>query len=192
MTTQIPGMGSGDRVPESDEPRGAERSVRERLLVAAFSANRLAMYRVARRVCGEDEAADAVQEVFLRLWRDDTFDSSRSSIGAYLTMLTRSAAIDIVRRNTARRARDERHQRLTRPIVDEADHHLLGDLNREHVGVALDALNPIEREIIRAAFFEHCTYRQVSVRLGIPEGTVKSRARLAMAKLRYQLREEAS
>lgn len=151
------------------------------------------MYGTARRICGDDLAADVVQEVFLRVWKDDKFDHERASIRTYLLTMTRGVAVDSVRKSLATRNRDDRHA-VGNPVIDDDDdgRSILALEAHQYVRVALEALSPNEREVLVIAFYERLTYRRIAERLGIPEGTVKSRARIGLIKLRHHLREFAS
>jgi RNA polymerase sigma-70 factor (ECF subfamily) len=149
------------------------------------------MLAVAREICGPELAADVVQDAFLRVLRERKFDPSRSSIRTFLLTVTRSVAIDYVRRDTAARARDDRHARssLRRAEVDDAIATVLDAESRQQLTAAVNRLSPRERELIVIAFHERLTYREIAVRLNIPEGTVKSRIRLALVKMRVHLSE---
>jgi RNA polymerase sigma factor (sigma-70 family) len=147
------------------------------------------VHGLARRVTGSPAiAADVTQEVFVHLWqRPDTFDPDRGTVRAWIGVIAHRRAVDRVRSET-RRAQREQRALLQRPdpVVDVAttvtdtigDRDLSGKV-RELVA----ALPPDQRQAIELAYFDGCTYREVAVRLGIAEGTAKSRLRLALAKL---------
>jgi RNA polymerase sigma-70 factor (ECF subfamily) len=164
---------------------------RTALLIPAFRDNRHAMYRAARSICGDDCAADVVQEVFLRVWRSFAFDPTRGSMRSYLLTVTRGVAVDMVRRNAAARRRDCVGTQRT-ATTDDADGAMWRDADKSRVDAALDLLHAREREVVVAAFYDGLTHRQIAVRLALPEGTVKSRIRVAMTKLRYHLRDDAT
>jgi RNA polymerase sigma-70 factor, ECF subfamily len=149
------------------------------------------MIFVAREICGPEFASDVVQDAFLRVWREAKFDPTRSSIRTYLLTVTRSVAIDYLRHDMAAKARDDRHARSSKhPLeADDVTGGLLQTEARQQVVSAVNQLSEREREVILIAFHERLTYRQIALRLNIPEGTVKSRIRLAMLKLRFQLRD---
>ncbi len=159
-------------------------------LTDTFRANRQAIYGLARRICGDDAAADVTQEVFLRVWkRPDLFDADRGSMRQYLLTLTRGVSIDHLRREVARRARDLRQILTeTNPSGDSSQGILDGE-SATRVMSALGELTHSERDAIVAAFYDDMTYREVASRLGIPEGTAKSRIRLGLRKLRGELRD---
>ena len=188
------GYGSVERVMQGAiDPRMGSGGVLSRTtdltdeLTRAFRENRMIMYGVARKICGDDAAADVVQEVFIRVWRTSGFDSGRASMRSYLLTVTRGVAIDSLRYRTAIQRRDDRHGRHEPSISDEVDHALLARETRAQVTAAVARLNPNERAVIVAAFYNGLTHREIASRLGLPAGTVKSRIRLAIAKLRVQL-----
>lgn len=157
-------------------------------LMASFSDHRAMLFTIARGYVGSDLATDVVQEVITRAWRDRIrFDSTKGSWRTYLVVLTRGVAIDALRQSSSRQRR-ERRDLATR--VDTGADELL-DLVRNEEGlrlsIALDALSKVERELVTDAFYGTETYQQIADRLGLPVGTVKSRIRGALRKLRHAL-----
>ena len=131
---------------------------------------------------------DVVQEVFLSLWtQPDRVDTTRGSIRTFVGVLARRRSIDWIRSEERRRHRQEVAGATS--IVEDID--LLADLLRaEERGVLHGALSrlPAEQRIaVELAYFESHTFRDVAVALGIPEGTAKSRLRLALGHLRNDL-----
>jgi RNA polymerase sigma-70 factor (ECF subfamily) len=173
-------------------PTGIAARSEDAELVVAFRENRHAMYRIARRICGDDGAPDVVQEVFLRVWRSRAFDESRGTMRSYLLTITRGVALDMVRHRAAAQRRDRSSSRGATVASDETGLLVLRNEEKGLVGAALDLLSGNEREVIVAAFFGGLTYREIADELSLPEGTVKSRIRVAMTKLRYHLREVAT
>lgn len=142
---------------------------------------------VASNVCGLQDAHDVTQEVFLRLWSNpERFDAGRGSMHAYLTTMTRSAAIDRLRTDNARHAR-ERSQHAPLAVSEPTGDRLDCAAAAERVRQALGRLNAGESDAIIAAFFGEHSYQDVALLLGIPEGTAKSRIRSGLKKLRVEL-----
>jgi len=150
----------------------------------------VAVFGVARRVTGVPEHAEEVlQEVFLRLWRNpERFDPSRGALRSFLVMDANARAVELVRRDAARRGREERTIRLVEPQPSDDIGGELWDLVvAEHLREALDALTPMEREAIELAYYAGHTYREVATILDQPEGTVKSRIRTGLKRMRDRL-----
>jgi RNA polymerase sigma-70 factor (ECF subfamily) len=150
----------------------------------------VAVFGVARRVTGVPEHAEEVlQEVFLRLWRSpERFDPTRGALRSFLLMDANARAIELVRRDAARRAREEKTVHLAEPLRGEEIGGELWDVVvAGHLRDALDALTPLEREAIELAYYGGHTYRDVATILGQPEGTVKSRIRSGLQRMRDRL-----
>lgn len=152
------------------------------------------VYGVALRVTGSPVvAADATQEVFVGFWeRPDRFDAGRGSLRSYLSVAGRRRAIDALRRSS-RAVRGEQRVAeqapMAPPDVEEAAAALV---TGERVRRAVDALPAEQRRAIELAYFAGLTFVEVAARLGIPEGTAKSRLRLGLAKLAATLRSDGS
>ena len=146
---------------------------------------------LARRVLADRSLAEEiVQEVFVRLWNDPArFDPERGSMRAWLCTQVHGRSVDLLRAETARRAREEREAFRSENVDDSLERAVL-DLNEaETVRAALDALSAPERDAIELAYFGGHTYREVAVLLEQPEGTVKSRIRAGLLRLRAELIE---
>lgn len=148
-----------------------------------------AVRALAQRVVGSDFLADEVtQDTFLRLWREpEQFDATRSGLRTYLVAIAHHRAVDLVRSESARAAREQRSAE-PRDSTDYDVEHLAWDLAMaEQVRVALDRLPDGERDAIHLAYFEGRTYREVASLLGEPEGTVKSRIRAGLQRMQRSL-----
>lgn len=139
----------------------------------------------AARVLGDRaEAEDVLQEVFVRVWdRAAEFDTSRGSVAAWLMGSIRNAAIDRLRRKDAFHRALEGAAALPRPDGDR--HELPEDLRR--VKAAVEGLPMEQRRPIELAYFEGLTQTEIAARLEQPLGTVKTRMRLGMQRLRAAL-----
>jgi len=150
---------------------------------------------LARRVVRDEQlAADVVQEVFVRLWeRPERFDPERGSLRAFLLADVHGRAVDAVRAEVARRAREERDhaERLLEASPSTGEEAVMRILSEEARG-ALVQLTDDERRAIALAYFGGHSYREVAALLGAPEGTVKSRIRTGLEKLRIILTAAAS
>lgn len=148
------------------------------------------VFGLARRVTGNEEAArEIAQDVFVGLWEHpERVDLSRGSLKAYLGVIAHRRSVDAVRRSTRRSAAE---QRLHDPVEGVAPTHeteIVEDAARTWRSDRLKAfvadLPADQREALQLAYFGGCTYREVAQKLGIPEGTAKSRLRLGLNHLR--------
>ena len=181
-------------------PSHAEDSERV-LLIAALhrvaNGDRLAFHEVYRRTCAKlmgvclristdrEEAEDVLQEVYVTVWQKAAqFDPARSSPITWLATLARNRAIDRLRAGG---------RRITTAIdaIDEPADEAPGALDKlldaegEHSMVAcIEELSKGDAVLVRTAFFEQATYAELATRAGLPLGTVKSRIRRALIKLR--------
>src|SRR5690349_7915798 len=177
---------------------GWEAAVRDRVVAGDDAALRDVydqyasfVYGIAVRVIGDARAAEDVsQDVFVSFWeRPAAFDPQRGSLRTWLRTLTHRRAVDHVRREEARRRRAEREagRAVAAPDVEEMATALLA---AERVRAALDVLPDEQRRAVQLAYFGGKTYRQVAEVLGIPEGTAKSRLRLALRRIAGALEAE--
>ncbi len=148
-----------------------------------------AVFGLAQRLLWERALAEElVQEIFLRLWEQpERFDQSRGSLRSFLLMDAHARCVDRIRSDTRRKEREERSARAE--MVADYDLDLEAyDLDvAEQVREALAALSDAERRAIELAYFGGHTYREVARILDEPEGTIKSRIRHGLTRLRTQL-----
>ncbi|MGH9088658.1 MAG: sigma-70 family RNA polymerase sigma factor [Acidimicrobiales bacterium] len=148
-----------------------------------------AAYGLARRVLGDGtEAEDVVQDVFCRLWTDpERFDGRRGSLRTFLLTQVHSRAVDAVRSRAARRRREEEDARTTPITTNDLEREVWEMAQAERVSGAVAELPEAERRAIELAYFDGHTYREVAELLSEPEGTVKSRIRRGLRRLRVEL-----
>jgi RNA polymerase sigma-70 factor (ECF subfamily) len=148
-----------------------------------------AVYGLARRVLQDAaEAEDVTQEVFLRLWREpDRFDPERGTLRSFLLAHAHGRSVDVVRSSSSRRAREVREAARTARAEYDMEHEAWDLALADQVATAMGELTADERRAIELAYFEGCTYREVAQVLDQPEGTVKSRIRSGMRRLRDAL-----
>jgi RNA polymerase sigma-70 factor, ECF subfamily len=148
-----------------------------------------AVFALAQRLLWERALAEElVQETFLRLWEHpDRFDQARGSLRSFLLMDAHARGVDRIRSDSRRREREERTARAA--VVADYDLDLEAyDLDvAEQVREVMATLTDGERRAIELAYFGGHTYREVARILAEPEGTIKSRIRTGLSRLRTQL-----
>lgn len=158
----------------------------EHALAEVFDRLAPAVYGAALRVLGDGTAAqDVVQDVFVDFWsHPGRYDPAAGKLRTYLVVLARHRAVDVVRSELRRVARQERHHRLTpgQPHLSPCEEMTAAAAARV-VRDAVRLLPESQRRVVELAYLEGLTYREVALVAGIPEGTAKSRLRLALAKL---------
>jgi RNA polymerase sigma-70 factor, ECF subfamily len=133
---------------------------------------------------------DTTQDVLTELWRTaPRFDPERGNAVAWILTLAHRRAVDTVRREQSARDRADvvgRREDAQRPFDDVSEAVTMSD---EHAQVrrALDVLTDLQRQAIKLAYFDGMTYREVSERLDVPLGTIKTRMRDGMIRLRDAL-----
>ncbi len=150
-----------------------------------------AVFGLARRVLNNAaEAEDVTQEVFLRLWNQpDRFDAGRGSLRSFLLAQSHARAVDSVRSLTSRRLREVKDAHRTATADYDMQHEVWDLALADQVARALNELPDEERRVIELAYYEGHTYIQVAELLDQPEGTVKSRIRNGMRRMRAVLVE---
>lgn len=164
---------------------------REDALAEAYRRHAGAAYALACRLLNDKAVAEeVVQEVFLRLWnRPERFDAERGSLRSYLLAQTHGRSVDMLRSDTSRRRREERDARESPVVSDDIEREVIDLTVAEQVKEVVAALPEDERQAVELAYFGGHTYRQVAVLLGAPEGTVKSRIRSGLRRMRSDLVE---
>jgi len=134
-----------------------------------------------------EQAEEVVQDVFAQLWRHaGEYDQRRASVRTWLYAIARNRIVDAHRRAAARPRQAQEHSLDSAAEMDAAlDQAVL----RWQVTAALAQLSPAHREVIRLAHYGGLTMREISDRIGIPLGTVKSRTSYALRSLRLILDE---
>jgi RNA polymerase sigma-70 factor, ECF subfamily len=181
----VRGVGGSDAVLAARLAAGDDHALAE-----VFDALAKSVYGSALRVLGDNSATqDVVQDVFVELWRHPgRYDPAAGTLRTYLTVLARHRAVDLVRSELRRVARQERSYRLSpAPLVADVGDEVLAAETAGLVRSAVQLLPASQRQVVELAYFKGLTCREVAHAVGIPEGTAKSRLRLALAKLEEML-----
>lgn len=155
------------------------------------------VYSFAVRIVQDGPLAEEIlQEVFVRTWRQaDRFKKSRGNFASWLLSITHNLAIDEIRK------RQRRPQRSDSVDIGDALYGLIDEATnveeaaqagalRRRIKVAMDNLPEAQRDAIELAFFEGYSQREISAYLDVPLGTIKTRMRLGLKKLKDELETE--
>ena len=157
--------------------------------------------RTSRRVHGivwrvlrsPDHAAEVTQEVYTEVWRQAArYEPAKGSVLAWVATMAHRRAVDRVRSVTREVARDEHY--AVSATAREVDHVWEGveqRLDAQRVRKGLETLTPIQREALTLAYFGGLTQTEIATRLQLPLGTVKTRVRDGLIRLRDALGAEA-
>jgi len=148
-----------------------------------------AVFALARRLVKSRELAEEVaQEVFMRLWnRPERFDADRGALRSFLMADTHGRSIDMLRSELSRRDRERKEHLMDVKEPANLENEVWTNVASLEVREAVAGLSDGERKAIELAYFGGYTYRQVAAALGEPEGTVKSRIRTGLQRLKGQL-----
>lgn len=198
----VPALGSRSmsprRVPTLISPDATDGdlvgAIRERnpdALAEIFRRYGAAVYGVSRRVLADDALAeDITQDVFLRLWSEShRFDEQRGTLRSFLQRQAHSRSVERVRSEEARRRREDRSLALDVDPVENLESQVIAAIESDRIRQALLSLDADDRRAIVLAYYGGSSYREVATRLGLPEGTVKSRIRAGLRRLSSMLGE---
>lgn len=140
------------------------------------------VYAVALRVLGDTMAAeDVLQEVFLQLWRNPgAFDAARGSLAAWLAVITRNRAIDLLRKRKPMTDIEDVVVSVTPDLANEADRSRAA----EKVRGVLGAMPSAQRSALEMAYFQGLSQSEIASKTGEPLGTIKTRIRAGLMTLR--------
>ena len=160
----------------------------EEALAEIYRRHAGAVFGLAKRLIFDAVLAEEVtQEVFVRLWREpERYDPTRGSLRTFLLSVTHGRAIDILRSEMSRRAREERSRAVAEAGYD-LEQEVFDLTTAERVREAVAKLPGVERKAIELAYFGGHSYREVAVIENEPEGTIKSRIRSGLRRMEREL-----
>jgi RNA polymerase sigma-70 factor (ECF subfamily) len=186
------GAGSGERRPDeaivqriADGDRAAMAELYDRYSNVVFSL-------ACRIVTLPADAEDVVQEVFTQAWRQaQRYDASRATAAGWLLNITRTRAIDRLRANRTRQPISGGDERIESAPATGAnqEQRAIASERAERVRAALNSLGQAQREAIDLAYFSGLSHGEIAARLEEPLGTIKTRIRTGLLKLREALME---
>ena len=148
------------------------------------------LYSVAYKMLGSvEESEEIVLDVFAQVWRiAPTFDRQRGRVDSWLFMLTRSRSLDRLRQKQRQTkvvdaSTAAARVQLSPPMVVPEDHLLIQE-RRDQIQAALAQIPPEQRQVIELAYYRGLTQSQIATQMAISVGTVKTRIRLGLSKLR--------
>ena len=134
------------------------------------------------------QSEEVTQEAFIELWRlAPRYDASRGTVRSWAATIAHRRAVDRVRSEQATRDRTERESQK-RPIQDnDVAEQVVANIDGTRVRKALERLTEMQRQALELAYFGGHTYREVALLLDVAEGTIKTRIRDGMIRLRDEL-----
>jgi len=154
------------------------------------------LFTLAIRILGNrEEAAELLRDVYLEVWRKvSRYDIGRGTPIAWLVTLTKSRAIDRLRARASRgyRATNQLEAGTAAQMADPGPSPLETQADQElrmAVGTAVGGLPQAQQQAIELAYYEGLSHTEIAARLNQPLGTVKTRIKLGMSKLRESLRQ---
>lgn len=154
------------------------------------------VFIVALAIVGDPSLAEEITlDVFVRVWRGaKTYRADRAQVNTWLVAITRHHAIDILRRQSSHpdlgSSNSDDLLSRTKSTAPDTETHVMSSLQREQIREAVAQLPAEQREVLILAYFKGYTQRQIAELLAQPLGTIKTRIRLAMQKLRQMLVDE--
>lgn len=152
------------------------------------------VFSLALHILNDRPAAEeVVQEVFVKVWRRaGDYSSERGKLSAWIGSIAHHQAIDDLRRRRVRPSATE-DEEATRDLVDDAPvpfERAVQSIEHQQIAEALQCIPPEQRQPIELAYFEGLTQQEIAAKLDQPLGTIKTRMRLGMQKLKTLLEDK--
>lgn len=159
---------------------------------ALYDATNRLVYGLVLRILSDPAIAEEVMlDVYMQVWRQaESYDERRGGPLAWLTTVARSRAIDRLRSGKQRSQREEPLERADNHSAPaNIEEEVAASEMRQRVQAALGLLSPEQREVIELAYYGGMSHSEIAAKLNQPLGTVKTRTRLGMMKLRDTLKD---
>lgn len=136
-------------------------------------------------------AEEVTQEVMVTVWRRaETYDPAQAGAATWIFTIARNKRIDMIRREKRPQVDPEDPALMPEPL-EQADDRMEAAQSADRLRHAMATLPEEQREILRMAYFEDKPHSAIAQECGLPLGTVKSRLRLALSRLRKDLKDDA-
>ena len=146
------------------------------------------VWSLARRMLrNSDDAEDAVQEIFVDIWKNaDRFDETKSSETTFIAMIARRRLIDKIRHSNRRITADSLDDVLLEPFT-RADKEMQLSMEASQAAEAMRNLKPEQQQVLKLSIIQGMSHQEISEATGIPLGTVKTHARRGLIQVREYL-----
>ncbi len=146
------------------------------------------VWSLARRMCGNrDDAEDAVQEIFVDIWKNAArFDERQASETTFVAMIARRRLIDRLRKSQ-RQVQTDSVEELLQELPNRQDQKIQNSVEAAQAASALKQLRPEQQKVLQLAIFHGLTHQEIADATGMPVGTVKTHARRGLIQIRESL-----
>lgn len=146
------------------------------------------VWSIARRMLrNSDDAEDAVQEIFIDIWKNaERFDAEKSSETTFIAMIARRRLIDKIRYSTRRISADSLDDVLLEPFT-RADKEMQISLEAQQAAEAMRTLRPEQQQVLKLSIIQGMSHQEIADATGMPLGTVKTHARRGILQVREYL-----
>ncbi|EKU97250.1 RNA polymerase sigma factor, sigma-70 family [Leptolyngbya sp. PCC 7375] len=145
------------------------------------------VYTVALRFLKQPaEAEDLTQEIFFNFWKQDKYDPQRSVLSTYLSLVTRSRALDRIAKRSTQKRSLQQLKSLPNRTITPLENATLSE-QQETLRQALSQLKDQQRQVLEMNFYQGISHADIARQLNMPLGTVKTRARQGLIELRKRL-----
>ncbi len=178
--------------PASDQELfAALKSCQSNALTQLYDIYAKQMYSLALRILNNtQEAEDLIQEIFLGLWKNCSYDPQRGSLKTFLMVMVRSRSLDRLRSRKSLQSLIQREQQHSSTFSDSPMAEVVAQEKSERVKAAIAQLPESQRRAIELAYYEGFSQVEIAQSLSVSLGTVKSWFRLGFSKLRAALRDK--